>query len=110
MSMGPLAAEPGRGNFPSVRELSQELKVNPNTVQKAIAELTRDGLLEVRPGIGTVVTARRPRSAAERRQLLSHDVERLLVEARRLGVSLDELLDAVTGTWESLFAGEQEVR
>ena len=43
--------------FPSVRELSQALKINPNTGQKVIAELTRDGLLEVRPGIGTVVAA-----------------------------------------------------
>lgn len=92
--------------FPSVRELSQALKVNPNTVQKAVAELTRDGLLEVRPGIGTVVTAKRPRSAAEKRQLLSTDVERLLVEARRLGVGVDEVIEAVEGTWERLFAGE----
>ena len=54
--------------FPSVRELSQALKLNPNTCQKVIAELVRDGLLEVRPGVGTVVTAARRSSAAERRE------------------------------------------
>ena len=43
--------------FPSVRALSLALKINPNTAHKIVAALTSDGLLEVRPGIGTVVTA-----------------------------------------------------
>src|SRR5687768_17936827 len=77
--------------FPSVRELSQALKINPNTAQKAIAELIRDGLLEVRPGIGTVVTAGRRASASERRRLLSSEVEQLVVEAKRLGLTRDEV-------------------
>ncbi len=90
--------------FPSVRELSQALRINPNTAQKAVAELTRDGLLEVRPGIGTVVAEGRRRPAAgEKRQLLSTEVEKLLVEARRLGVSLEELLAAVEHRWDALF-------
>ena len=53
--------------FPSVRELSQSLKINPNTAQKVVAELIRDGMIEVRPGIGTVVSSGRRASAAERR-------------------------------------------
>src|SRR5947207_2982243 len=72
--------------FPSVRELSQALKINPNTAQKAVAELVRDGLLEVRPGVGTVVSAGRKATAAERRTLLSAEVEQLVVEAKRLGL------------------------
>jgi len=39
--------------FPSVRVLSKALKINPNTAHKVIIQLTLDGLLEVRPGIGT---------------------------------------------------------
>ena len=89
--------------FPSVRELSQALKINPNTAQKVIAELTRDGLLDVRPGIGTVVTAGRKASAAERRQLLSHEVEQLVVEAKRLGVTKAEVIGAVGAQWATLF-------
>ncbi|MHB1264819.1 MAG: GntR family transcriptional regulator [Gemmatimonadaceae bacterium] len=93
--------------FPSVRELSQALRINPNTAQKGGAVLPRDGLLEVRPGIGTVVAeGRRRPSAGERRQLLSAEVEKLLVEARRLGVSLDELLEAVEHRWDVLFRDE----
>ena len=41
--------------FLSVRTLSQELRINPNTAHKIVATLIADGLLAVRPGIGTVI-------------------------------------------------------
>jgi GntR family transcriptional regulator len=94
--------------FPSVRELSQALKINPNTAQKVVTELVRDGLIEVRPGIGTVVTNGRRASAAERRALLSGEVEQLLVEAKRLGLAERDVLDAVSARWQELFGEDQE--
>ena len=99
--------EPGTP-FPSVRELSQSLKINPNTAQKIVAELTRNGLLEVRPGIGTIVTGGRRASAVERRQLLSRDVEQLVVEARRLGLTKAEVVGAVAAQWSTLFEPERD--
>jgi len=93
--------------FPSVRELSQALKINPNTAQKVVAELVRDGLLEVHPGVGTVVTTKRRASAAERRALLSSDVEALLVEAKRLGLTRDDVANAVDTQWTDLFGNEE---
>lgn len=102
-----LAGElPAGSPFPSVRELSQALKINPNTAQKVIAELTRNGLLAVHPGIGTVVTAGRRATALERRQLLSGEVERLVVEARRLGLSRAEITRAVAARWMELFGSD----
>lgn len=92
--------------FPSVRELSAELRINPNTAQKVIAELTRTGMLEVRPGIGTVVTAGWRGTAGERRQLLANDVERLVVAAKRFGLSRDDVTDAVVEHWETLFGSD----
>jgi GntR family transcriptional regulator len=94
--------QPGTA-FPSVRELSQALKINPNTAQKVIAELARDGLLEVRPGIGTVVTTARAASAAERQHLLSREVEQLIVEAKRLGLTRSEVTSAISARWKALF-------
>ena len=88
--------------FPSVRELSQALKINPNTAHKVVAELVRSGVLEVRPGIGTVVADRAEASAAERRALLSAPVEQLVVEAKRLGLTEDDLLGAVSARWAEL--------
>src|SRR5271170_4891082 len=43
--------------FPSVRALSRELKINPNTAHKVVGALVVTGLLESQPGIGTVVAA-----------------------------------------------------
>jgi GntR family transcriptional regulator len=81
--------------FPSVRELSQALKINPNTAQKVVAELARDGLLVVQPGLGTFV-ARLPKGAADKkRRLLATDVEQLVVEAGRLGISRADLHHAI---------------
>jgi GntR family transcriptional regulator len=94
--------------FPSVRELSQALKINPNTAQKVVAELTRDGLLEVRPGVGTVVAGGRRASALERRQLLSDDVEQLVVEAKRLGLKREDVINAVAIRWAKLFGDDRE--
>jgi GntR family transcriptional regulator len=96
------------GAFPSVRELSQALKINPNTAQKVVAELVRDGLLEVRPGIGTVVTQGRRASAAERRALMSKEVEQLVVEAKRLGLSKGDVKKAVDARWSELFGDDAE--
>jgi GntR family transcriptional regulator len=90
--------------FPSVRELSQALKINPNTAQKAVAELIRDGLLVVRPGIGTVVSTRPRATAIERRNLLSTEVEQLVVEAKRLGLEEDDVHKAVAARWAKLFS------
>lgn len=95
-------------SFPSVREISQALKINPNTAQKVVAELVRDGLLEVRTGVGTVVATRRRATGAERRTLLSGEVEQLVVEARRLGLSCDDVVHAVVDRWTELFDKERE--
>jgi GntR family transcriptional regulator len=90
--------------FPSVRTLSQTFKINPNTAHKAIAELIRRGLLEVRPGIGTVVSEAPRASASKRSALLKDDLERLVVEAKRLSLDLDALLHAVEEHWTRLSA------
>lgn len=88
--------------FPSVRELSQALKINPNTAHKVVSELIRSGMLEVMPGIGTVVSAERHVSVEERSRLLSTEVEQLVVEAKRLGLDEAEVLAAVAQKWSEL--------
>ncbi len=95
--------------FPSVRELSQELKINPNTAHKVVGELTGTGLIEVRPGIGTVVTELPPPSTRERQALLSRTVEELVVEAARLGLGHDELQAAIAERWTELLGSPNEL-
>jgi GntR family transcriptional regulator len=96
--------------FPSVREISQELKINPNTAHKVVAELVRGGILEVLPGIGTVVAAKHRTSPEERRLLLSNEVEQLVVEAKRLGLKKEDILQAVSARWTNLFGEEISVQ
>jgi GntR family transcriptional regulator len=86
--------------FPSVRALSQELQINPNTAQKIVATLIERGLLEPRPGIGTVVAAWRPAASPARRAVLATQLDRMVVEARQLGWSLSDLLDAIRRAWK----------
>jgi GntR family transcriptional regulator len=88
--------------FPSVRALSKAMKIHANTAMKVIAQLVSEGLLEVRPGIGTVVRALPAAARGERARLLGRDVERLAVEAMQLGITLDELQAAMAATWDSL--------
>ncbi|MEW5981478.1 MAG: GntR family transcriptional regulator [Acidobacteriota bacterium] len=85
--------------FPSVRTLSRELRINPNTAHKVVATLLNEGLLEVRPGIGTFVAARSAPGARERRALLRDDVERLVVDARHLSLDVQDVVDAVVEHW-----------
>lgn len=85
--------------FPSVRSLSQELKINPNTAHRIVSALIEEGLLVVRPGIGTLVADVRPMATAARRLVLEDEAERLVVAAKRAGVSLQEVLTALRRHW-----------
>jgi len=80
----------------SVRTLSRELKINPNTAMKVIATLVEHGLVDTPPGIGTTVAAWRPGGGAGRRAALA---ERPVVDGKRLGLDLSDALDAVRKEW-----------
>ena len=88
--------------FPSVRALSKELRINPNTAHKAVTELINAGLLAMHPGIGTVVATPPDSTPEERTRLLGRQIEELVVEARRLGVDQKELLRSIAKQYELL--------
>jgi GntR family transcriptional regulator len=91
--------------FPSVRALGRAMKIHANTAQKVIGQLAAEGLIEVLPGIGTVVA----RPAAPRNggvRLLAREVEQLSVQAMQIGVSLEELQSAVGDCWRRLAKGD----
>ncbi|HEV2645486.1 MAG TPA: GntR family transcriptional regulator [Acidobacteriaceae bacterium] len=95
--------------FPSVRALSKELKINPNTAHKIVAHLVSEGMLETRPGIGTVVAIPPDSTRKERTQLLGQEIEELVVEAKRLGIDREEMLNSISEHWERL-SSEKEGR
>jgi len=94
--------------FPSVRFLSKELKINPNTAHKVVAHLIAAGLLETRPGIGTVVSTLPEASNTERTHLLGHEIEQLVVEAKKLGIGLDDMFASISAHWKRLGGGSHD--
>jgi GntR family transcriptional regulator len=88
--------------FPSVRVLSQELRVNPNTAHKVVAALVAEGVLVTTPAVGSVVAEPSAGSRRERAALLGAELERLVVEAKKLGLSLDEVRDGLGEHWKRL--------
>ena len=90
--------------LPSVRELAAELVVNPRTVSQAYQELEREGVIYVRRGQGTFVSPTVRRSAGERRNLALTVAKRALLEARRNGLSAEELVMSI----QKLAAKEDE--
>jgi DNA-binding transcriptional regulator YhcF (GntR family) len=88
--------------FPSVRSLSKELKINPNTTHKVITHLVTAGMLEIRPGFGTVVAKRPQATKAEKTKLLGEQFEALIVEGKRLGIDLADMQDSLENHWKRL--------
>ena len=93
--------KPGEA-FPSVRTLALELKMHPNTAHKVVQHLIQERWLTAQPGVGTVVAQPPKARAGDRKRLLEDEVEKLVVEAMRVGAGLDEVQRAVEDTWTEL--------
>jgi GntR family transcriptional regulator len=81
--------------LPSVRELASELAVNPRTVSQAYNELEREGVVYVRRGQGTFVAPDVRADRDERRALARAVARRVLLEARRNGLGVEELVATI---------------
>ena len=85
--------------FPSVRALAADLKIHPNTAHKAVQYLLHERWLESKPGIGTVVAGRPRKPGETRKHVLEQDVARLVAEARRVGLELEDLIESIETGW-----------
>jgi GntR family transcriptional regulator len=89
--------------LPPVRRLAGELAIAPNTIVKAYNELQRMGLIESRPGIGTVVSEGIEEVARGRRFEEIFERLRVLVrDAAALGISEDDLWASLDSEFERL--------
>lgn len=77
--------------FPSVRELSRKLLINQATVSKAFKELDRQGIIETKAGIGTFICFDNEK-INDRVDEINKKLQDDLIEARYLGISLDEVI------------------
>jgi GntR family transcriptional regulator len=84
--------------LPSVRQLSRDLVINPNTVARAYTELEREGLLNNRPGRGVFVAQPKDELTRDaRRRRLLESLDRFLTEAVHLGFGEEEVAKLVAG-------------
>ncbi len=93
--------QPGQA-FPSVRSLAAEFKIHPNTAHKFVQHLIQERWLEARPGIGTVVAEMPEPRPGDRKRLLQREVEQLVVEAKRLELDIDDVIQAIEDQWAKL--------
>jgi GntR family transcriptional regulator len=92
-----------RERLPTVRRLAGELSVAPNTIVKAYSELQRVGLIEGRPGVGTVVAEGVEKVARERRVEEIFERSRVLVrDAVALSISEDDLWASLDSEFERM--------
>ncbi len=96
--------EPG-DQLPSVRGLAQQLTINPNTVAKAYSELTTEGWLESRQGMGLYVATPRQRlSDAERERRLDVAIDHFIHDVVPLGFPTSEVQKRVAHGFQQLVA------
>ena len=86
-----LAGEyPPGGRVPSVRELAAEARVNPNTVQRALTELEREGLLTGGGTTGRCVTENAETLEQLRQQAVKRVVHAYALRMQELGLSAQQ--------------------
>ena len=86
--------KPG-AQMPTMRQVAVALKIDLNTVQRAYAELEREGVLSKQRGVGSFVTdtVPPPRNTKKQAQDFAH---RVAAQAKGQGIPLDELAEALT--------------
>ena len=96
------ALKPG-DTVPSVRELAQQLRVNPNTVARAYQRLTEHGVFAVRRGEGTFVADEpsQPKKS-ERNEALRDASSRYAGTAISVGASLGDAVDELNNSYDKL--------
>jgi GntR family transcriptional regulator len=86
--------------IPSVRELSKQLLVNPNTVARAYRDLQSEGLLESVRGMGLqVAEGATERCRAERREIVRLRLRRVMEEARQSSLDPVEIETIIREEW-----------
>ncbi len=82
--------------LPPIRVLAEELLINPNTVARAYRELEVAGLLSKRQGAGTYVSGGgSPLARQERLRIITERIDALLVEARQMDITTEELMELI---------------
>ena len=92
IASGTLAAG---SRLPSVREMAAQAGVNPNTMQRALAELEREGLLYSQRTAGRFVTDQSDRITQKRKELAMQQIRIFLSSMKEMGYTSEQTLDLI---------------
>ena len=92
--------DPPGGKLPSVRELAADAAVNPNTMQKAFAELERGGLIVTQRTNGRLVTEDEALIAENRQKLASEHVKEFISKMKELGYEEQDIVQIIQANRE----------
>ena len=88
-------AYPAGSKLDSVRDLAQEAGVNPNTMQKALLELERTGIISTQRTSGKYVTEDQNMIDEMRTSLAKEAVEQLFSDMKELGFEKEDILELI---------------
>jgi GntR family transcriptional regulator len=82
--------------LPSVREMATNLKVNPNTLQRAYQELERLGIVYTQRGMGTFVGEKENMIDDLKREMAKEVVDSFILRMKRLGFTEQEIMESIS--------------
>lgn len=91
--------QPG-DKLPSVRDLAQEAAVNPNTMQKALSELERSGLIYYQRTSGRFITEDKELIHQMKKELAAAEVSAFVAHMKQLGITPEEIRQLLAETIE----------
>ena len=91
--------QPG-DKLPSVRDLAQEAAVNPNTMQKALSELERSGLIYSQRTSGRFITEDKELIHQMKKELAAAEVSAFVAHMKQLGITPEEIRQLIAETIE----------
>ncbi len=101
IAMGFLA---GDEPLPSVRQLSGELGINPNTIQKAYRLMEAEGLIYARPGRGNFVTPAVSEQRRKQQEAQMERAEQAIRSAKEMGIGRERIWEML----ERIYAEEEQ--
>ena len=87
--------------IPSIRQLTQQIGINPNTIQKAYAELERQGIIYTLAGRGAFISNDTQRLTDVKRDEILKDVEKSVTDAKKYFIPKDAIENIVNNTYEN---------
>lgn len=93
---------PPGSKLPSVRDLAKEASVNPNTMQRALAQLEEDGLIITHRTSGRSITEDSEMIQKARIRIAREQVSEFLEKMKKLGFDKKEILSIITGMIEEV--------